>query len=71
MLPPEIAVVGSAVSEALIWLSYTTALPWSLSQILIRNLSTPPPPDWLPSIAVRMKPKLPVPLIVPVPLYWP
>src|SRR5262245_35633025 len=69
MLPPASAVTGSDVSEVPIWLSYTTT---SVSgfQILIRNLSTPPPPGRCPSVAVSRNLYVPVPFTVPVPLYW-
>src|SRR6185436_5371310 len=40
----------------------------SLSTILIRNLSLPPPPGAWPSVEVRRNPKLPAPLIWPEPL---
>ena len=36
-------------------LSYTTP-PMALFQILMRNLSTPPPPVTWPSVAVRINP---------------
>jgi len=43
ILPPSMAVVGFDVSDAPLWLSYTTC-PVALSRILMRNLSNPSPP---------------------------
>ena len=52
--PLVMAVVGSAVSPAPSWLSYTTS-PVALSQTFSRSLSIPPPPFRWPSMTVSRK----------------
>lgn len=52
MFPPPRTVVGFASSDALSMLSYTRP---DGPQILMRNLSVPPPPATSPAIAVSMK----------------